>query len=352
MKNEQIKYIQKYLNLESDKINENSDLIKNLVFNNQELEKDKKQVSKTIYEHLNCKPAINFEFPDNKKFGVCLTHDIDDIYPPFSHTVLSSLYCIKNLNFNELKRQLFWKNKGKELSPYWNFKKIMKLEDKYEAKSSFYFIATDRDIHRFRYDVEELENELGFIADNGWEVGLHGGYYSYNNLEEIKKEKKRLEKVAGKEVIGYRNHYLMFKYPDTWELLARAGLKYDTTCGYNDMIGFRNGLCHPFKPFNVNTDKEINILEIPLNIMDGALFNSMKSSKEAWENAKKIIDTVEKYNGVLTLLWHNNVFDCPYTRHWFKLYEKILEYVSKKDAWITSGKDIWRRFENEYKETG
>ncbi len=293
--------------------------------------------------------GFTVEYPENKKFAVCLTHDVDDIYPPLSHTILSSLYCMKNLNFNELKNQLFWKNRGKEFSPYWNFKEIMKLEEKYEAKSSFYFIATDRDVRRFRYNIEDLENELGSIVDAGWEVGLHGGYYSYNSLEDMKKEKERLEKVLGKDVIGYRNHYLRFKVPDTWELLAKAGFKYDTTFGYSDMVGFRNGMCHPFKPFNLTNKKEINIIELPMIIMDGALFGSMKNSYEAWETTKRLIDTVEKYNGVLTILWHNNVFKCPFREKWLKLYNKILEYSYEKNAWMTSGENLWKYWINEIK---
>lgn len=353
--------------MKEDKINENSNIIKNLLFYKKEtnsqingknnllyksfgnlLRMDKEQVKQPIYELLNCTPANNFEFPENKKFSVCLTHDIDDIYPPISQTILSSLCCIKNFNFDELKKQLYWKDKGNEFSPYWNFKKIMKLEDKYDAKSSFFFLATNRDVNRFRYDIEDLENELSFIIDKDFEIGLHGGYYSYNNLEEIQKEKKRLEKVAGKNVIGYRNHYLQFEFPDTWELLAKAGFEYDTTFGYNEMVGFRNGLCRPFRPFNINTNKEIDILEIPLVVMDGALFSPLRSTYNAWEDVKKLIDAVEKYNGVLTLLWHNSAFNCPFRDHWFKLYEKILEYVYKKNSFITSGEEIWKVFRNEY----
>lgn len=302
------------------------------------------KVSKFLIEN-----GLAVEYPDNKKFAVCLTHDVDNVYPPLSHTILSSLYCMKNLNFNELKNQLFWKNKGIEFSPYWNFKEIMKLEEKFEAKSSFYFIATDRDIRRFRYNIEDLENELGSIVDAGWEVGLHGGYYSYNSLEDMKTEKERLEKVLGKDVIGYRNHYLRFKIPDTWELLAKAGFKYDTTLGYNFMIGFRNGMCHPFKPFNLNNNKYADILEIPLIIMDGALFASSNSLEIAWEKAKNLIDTVEKNNGVLSLLWHNNVFNCPFREEWSKLYEKILCYSYEKDAWMTNGEEIWRWWKDGFK---
>lgn len=365
MKEEQIKYIQKHLNIDLDRMNKNSGLINNLIFYKKETNLqmrskndliitsygskfgvNKEQIRQSIFDILNCTPVNNFEYPENKKFAVCLTHDIDDVYPPCSHTILSSLCHIKNLDFNGLKKQLFWKDKGKESSPYWNFKEIMKLENKYDGKSSFYFLSTDKDIHRFRYNIEELENELGFIADNGCEIGLHGGYYSYNNLEYIQKEKKRLEKVAGKEVIGYRNHYLMFKFPDTWELLAKAGFKYDTTLGYSDMVGFRNGLCFPFKPFNINTNEEINILEIPLIIMDGALFSSLTSSGKAWEDAKILIDTVEKYNGVLTLLWHNSAFNCPFREKTFKFYKRILEYLYERNAWITSGENILKWWEN------
>jgi hypothetical protein len=38
-----------------------------------------------------------------------------------------------------------------------------------------------------------------------------------------------LESVLEKEVVGFRNHFLRFRIPDTWELLSKAGFKYDTT---------------------------------------------------------------------------------------------------------------------------
>lgn len=362
-----ISYIQKYLNIDLDKIHEKSNLIDDLIFYKKEINiqscskndsifgssgsalgADKELVKKSIYDIMNCSRTNNFEYPENKNFAVCLTHDIDDIYPSLQHKLLSSLYYTKNLDLNGIKNLLFWKYKGKEFSPYWNFKEIMKLEEKYDAESSFYFIATDRDIRRFRYSIEDLENELGLIADMGWEIGLHGGYYACCDLEEIRKEKKRLEKVLHKKVAGYRNHYLRFKVPYTWELLAKAGFKYDTTFGYNDMVGFRNGMCHPFKPYDLENDKEFDIYEMPLNIMDAAIFNRAMPSEETWNTTKELIDTVKRHNGVLTVLWHNNTFNCPYRKNWAKFYEKILKYCREKNAWMTSGEEILRRWETGY----
>jgi len=285
---------------------------------------------------------FDIEYPGNKQFAVCLTHDVDEIYPPLNHTVLSSLKCLKGLNFRGFKRQVSWKVHGKEKSPYRNFKAIMDLEEEYGARSSFYFLATNADITRFRYNIEDLENELGQIKDRGWEVGLHGGYYAFNNLEEILREKNRLEQELDKKVIGYRNHYLRFQVPDTWEKLAKAGFGYDTTLGYSEMVGFRNGMCHPFMPYNLRADREINILEIPMAIMDDTLFESVQSYERALMLTKRLIDTVALYNGVICLNWHSESFNCPFKNMREIMYNEILEYCACKSAWMTSGEKIWR----------
>ncbi|WP_424359185.1 polysaccharide deacetylase family protein [Methanocella sp. MCL-LM] len=304
--------------------------------------KDRKQILRPVASGYLADSGMKAEYPDGKKFAVMLSHDIDDIYPPLSHTLLSSVHHVRNLRLGKLRRELLWKVEGRHTSPYRNFKEIMKIEEAYGGKSSFYFMTADRDIRRHRYDIEELESDLGYIADKGWEVGLHGGFYTCADLGEMQNEKARLEKVLGRTVVGYRNHYLRFRVPVTWELLAEAGFKYDTTLGYNDALGCRNGMCHPFKPFSLKTGKEIDLVEIPLIIMDGTLFGASDSFAEAWATAKQIIDEVERYNGVVTILWHNNVFSSAFRETWKKIYINILKYSSGKNAWITSGEEIWK----------
>jgi hypothetical protein len=115
------------------------------------------------------------------------------------------------------------------------------------------------------------------------------------------------------------------------------------------MIGFRNGMCHPFKPYNLDKNEAIDILELPLVIMDGALFSYAKSLDEAFEYSKRLIDTVENYNGVITLLWHNGPFSWPIRKNWKLLYEKILKYCYDKNAWMTSGEEIYNWWTNESK---
>jgi peptidoglycan/xylan/chitin deacetylase (PgdA/CDA1 family) len=293
------------------------------------------QVSKFLIEN-----GYEVSYPENKKFAVCLTHDIDVLYFPKLTTIFDSYRSllkgqVKN-SFNLFKSLI-----NKKYNPWWNIKEIIKLEEKYNANSSFYFLTLDKNEKDFNFNIEDVEPELKYIIDKGCEVGLHGGFGEYNNLEKITEKKMRLEKVLNKKIVGFRNHYLKFKVPDTWEVLCKAGFKYDTTFGYADSAGFRNGMCHPFKPFNIQTDREIDIFEIPLIIMDNTLFDYMQLDiAGAWKNIKLLIDTVEKYKGVITILWHNTYM----INEKRDLYEKILKYCANKDAWMTGGEEILHCF--------
>ncbi len=290
------------------------------------------------------------EYPDNKKFAIVLTHDVDDIYVKNKHIFWSLLRLPKNRDFSSLYHLIYGKINTTK-TPYLNFRKIIEIEKKFNATSSFYFFANKKDIFGNKYDFEDVQDEAFYILDQNCEIGLHSGYYSYDSVDEMKKEKTKMEKIIGKKIIGSRNHVLRFKTPDSWEVLSHAGILYDTSFGYHDMIGFRNGLCHPFRPFNLNTNKKINILEIPLNIQDMTFLIHMKTNaKESWNHIKNLIDTTERVGGVLTILWHNWTFCLPaslgglFDKEWTKLYEKILKYCSEKDAWLTNCKEVYDHF--------
>ena len=281
------------------------------------------------------------DYPDGKTFAVCLTHDVDVIDPPLAHRGLASLYHGRRGAIGPLAREVLWRKGGKGSYDYRNFREIMDLEDRYGARSSFYFLAARRNVQPLRmYDVESLEGDLGEIADRGWEVGLHGGYYAYDDPAAIREEKRRLEKALGRPVCGYRNHYLCFRVPDTWAHLSTAGFRYDTTLGYNNVPGFRNGTCRPFRPVDRRSGREVDILEVPLAIMDRTLFSYAGSPDRAWAIARRLIDAVERDRGVLTLLWHNDVFRAPYRGPWAAMYERILQYCHARNAWLAGGAEI------------
>jgi len=286
------------------------------------------------------------EYPDGKSFAVCLTHDIDVVNHSVMWKGIGGLKAIYKRDWPELGRQVSYARSKKR--PYNNFEDIMALEAEYDARSSFYFMALEDGQQDHNYSLHQVESEIGTIIDAGWEVGLHGSHEAYCDYDQICREKARLEKITGIPVVGYRNHYLRFRVPDTWEYLSRAGFLYDTTVGYADCVGFRNGMCHPYRPYNLNTDSVINILEIPLVVMDGTLYSDHMglTPDVAMDCVKRLIDLIAECRGVFTLLWHNSMFlDGTMEK---EMYGKILEYCYERNAWMTSGAEIAEWVNNSY----
>ena len=114
-------------------------------------------------------------------------------------------------------------------------------------------MAENPDETDYNYAIEDCETIVGDLSDEGWEVGLHGGHTTYNNPDKLKEKKQRLEKVLNKNVVGLPESFSSVSDSGHLEILQSAGFHYDSTLGYADCIGFRNGMCHPFKPYNIKT---------------------------------------------------------------------------------------------------
>lgn len=293
----------------------------------------------TVSEHL-IRTGFEPQYPEDRRFAVCLTHDIDEVYPSRKRCLLNVMKYGKSRQLKKTAGNLLTAVAGAR-SEWWNFRETIELEERYAAKSTFFFLALRPGEKDRTYDVSDLLDDLGTISDRGWEVGLHGGHTAYENYSELLSQKKLLEKTLGRKVKGYRNHFLRFRVPETWENLAKAGFEYDTSLGYPDMVGFRSGMCHPYRPYNLNCGKEIDIVEIPLTVMDSALFNRMNlDQKTGLDLVKKLVDAVAQNRGVFTLLWHNTFM----VGEMKKVYEDILSYCAEKGAWMTSGEEILRSF--------
>src|SRR5207249_1608661 len=79
-------------------------------------------------------------------------------------------------------------------------------------------------------------------------------------------ERERISSTVGSPAAGVRMHWL-FSYEETPRKLEEAGFTYDSTFGYNETVGFRAGTLQAFRPL-----KASRLLELPLNVMDTALF--------------------------------------------------------------------------------
>ena len=283
-------------------------------------------------------------WPNGKKFALCLTHDVDRVRKSYQYMT----HFIKSKNWYHIKSFL-----NRKSEPYWNFEKIMNLEKKDNVRSTFFFLEESKKLDifhpskwplslgKYKFSDEKVAEIISKLHSGGWEIGLHGSYDSYKNKDLLRLEKKKLEDVLGDEVIGIRQHYLNLEIPYTWKIQKEFGFKYDASFGFSKDIGFRENKILPFRPFNDY------FLVIPLTIMDAALFYKFPEPKKAWRKLLEIFDFAEKHGALVTVLWHQRVFNENEFPQWSKMYERIIQEGKKRDAWFARCRDVWGVYKDE-----
>lgn len=286
-------------------------------------------------------------WPGGKKFAVCLTHDVDEIIKTYQW-ISHPLRFVVRRDFSGLKGQVcsfIQKIKGYE--PYYTYEDIIGIEHDLGVKSTYFILKESGNASLFSKKTwylygrnrslqsPEIRELIQRLLLNGDEVAIHGSYFSYRDPGLLNDETRELEQLINEKVIGTRQHNLNLEVPKTWEYQVSAGLRYDTTLGFKDTIGFRWGTSFPFFP---NTGKEpLPLLEIPLIIMDICL----ESRKNKLADCLRIADEVERYQGVLTLLWHPPVFNTREYPEARDIYCNINRYCQEKGAWIVRARDIY-----------
>lgn len=284
----------------------------------------------------------------NKEFVFFLSHDIDSIFKYKDKLIKSigvKLLREKNISYSIKAIKNYYRViKDKNNDPFWKFNYLLDIEEQNNISASYYFMSggeTGKDNY-YNINNNALKDIFKRIKYNSSEIGIHGSYNSYDNLDILSKEKNKLSKVSN--IIGIRQHYLRFKVPNTWVIQEQCNLEYDTTVGYAKYAGFRAGICTPYKPFDVLNKRTINILEIPLIVMDGTISEEQYmglTPKEAKEYVKELINKIIDVNGVFSLLWHNSSLDeNSFWKDWIKVYEDIIEYCIIKNALSISGDKI------------
>jgi len=179
------------------------------------------------------------------------------------------------------------------------------------------------------------------IRASGGEIGVHGGYHDFNDAAGYRRSADRIEAAFGVRASGIRNHMLRHEGLRTWEAQERAGFIYDASFGLNDRAGFRDGRMFPFLPCDSLTGKSLGIVALPLAVMDGAMFRSMRLRKEgALAVLRGLLDEAERAGGLLSVLWHNNYFDEPEYAEWEETYEAFLALAAERRPWCATGAEI------------
>jgi len=158
------------------------------------------------------------------------------------------------------------------------------------------------------YSLENVAPSLAKGMARGFSVGLHGSYRSVMEDRSLSAEAAILGKRLGKWPRASRQHWLRFEnHRQLFREIESAGIAADSSLGFPDAVGFRNGASFAFPPYDFERECPHRFLEIPLVLMDGGLEAAARCSNE---DPQKIADDVLAASrsvgwGGVSLLWHD-----------------------------------------------
>ncbi len=322
-----------------------------------------------------------------KNSAICLTHDIDYLSkfsPGIAYREIAKYFLMNHLNksvaerFTRLKEYLSFRNPA--LDPYKvSFLKILALERELGIRSTFFLKAGGKDPRDMSYRLDDpwLLPVMETIAREGHETGLHPSFRTVDDEPMFLREKHGLDTLLGDRAASMRRldsrtvpeltercgnddrsatatsvrmHYLRFRYPSTWRMQSDAGFGLDSTLGFAEHEGFRNGACHPFLCYDHDTKSVLPLWEMPLIAMDGTLsdYRGMDPS-QALEALLNLIGIVRNARGCGAILFHNICFDAHDFPGWDQVFTATASHLAQDPevlcstltdtfgAWLRSG---------------
>ncbi len=315
-------------------------------------------------------------WPDGRDFAVCLTHDVDLVSE--QSTFLQKTRQIKKFlsdrgaagcrpareRISGIARTLARSAlTGTHAHPTTlrTIETTLRIEKELGVFSSFLFTAwplskcsvydcvySPGDPCNFRGKNVRVSDVMRTLAEEGFDVGLHGSYYSATSAEMLAEQKMVIQRAVGVDVVTTRQHWLKWNAGVTPRSQSAAGLLADSSMGFNRNIGFRSGTGLPYLFFDAVSEEMIPILEVPLVIHEGALFgtNALEYDVDmARDVVGRMIDETAEHNSCLTMVVHpHSLVDgaCEEFYSWF------LGYCIEKRAWVTSLRGVyewWKRRE-------
>ena len=276
--------------------------------------------------------------PKPRQPKIVPTHDIDHLcrfknrFQALKSIIGRDLLINRNLSM--AKESMMWYRYWKEspsLDPYIDaIKEFLDCDKEKGLTSIFFFKAMDEDHPDATYNVKNpiLKEIIEIVISRGGQVGLHGSYPSADDICRLHQEKQNLSKLCDKEICTSRQHYLRARFagsPNSLDLWRQAGITDDYTLGFAERCGFRCGTCHPYPLYDIRADKVTDIIEHPLIVMDGTLFDYMKLPVE---DAKNLVMRLKQrcfdVEGDFVILWHNHATTREFEPYFNSVYLPLL----------------------------
>ncbi|WP_019949283.1 DUF7033 domain-containing protein [Hymenobacter aerophilus] len=301
---------------------------------------------KTAVEHVTAQPLRARRWAGGAHWAAFITHDIDNLNSAWKAPAKAAL---RRGNLLDFGRQL-WRHFTQK-DAWDNLELVQQTVAEYGAKSTFFFLPEHRKAANGTpnadYSIRAIQPNIAALQAAGAEVQLHASIGTSIDSTQLAQAVTALARTPGTEP-GLRFHYLQWEPRLTPLVVDGLAFEYDSTLGFAEHYGFRNSYCLPFQLFNFRTGQANDFLEIPLNVMDATLHHPrylQLAPDEILPALTPMLQEIERFGGVCTVLWHNENFDPANQRNGPAQFRVLMEYLRGRNVAFVNGQDVLVRSE-------
>jgi hypothetical protein len=265
------------------------------------------------------------------KFQFLPTYDIDIAWSYKNKGVIRNaggiIKSLAGFKFKEVQERIRVLS-GNTSDPYDTYEWMEQLHEQHGLKPIYFFHVGlkksiyDKNISPYNQQFQQLIKTLSVRNT----IGLHPSWASGDVEDELRNEKKILEKIIDKEITRSRQHYIRLSLPETYRKLISAGIKYDYSMGYGSINGFRASIASPFYWYDLDKEEQTKLIVHPFCFMDANSFYEQKQNTEqTLTELTHYLNEVKNVKGTLTTIWHNNFLGTDtFFKGWNNVYKTFL----------------------------
>lgn len=204
---------------------------------------------------------------------------------------------------------------------WWTFDRLLEWESDSGIPATYHFHADpqSKTLKRWLFDPgydiasPRLKALLRQLAAQGHTIGLHPGFETWQDAEQIAAQRTRVEQSAGVPVNHCRQHWLRFSWQSTWMAQQTAGLTQDTTLMFNDRPGFRNSSALAWHPWHTASAAALYLTALPSVFMDSYFYDYQPMTPAARQMAMRHwLQECHSVGGEIAVLWHPHTLTTDY----------------------------------------
>jgi hypothetical protein len=232
---------------------------------------------------------------------------------------------------------------------------LLQLEAHHAIAATWFIICSEPSIpsmqagdSTYRPDSAATGRILDAIVHAGHEIGLHGSFSTGEDQGQMRAQRRSLDRLAGRPIVGVRQHFLRMHPGVTQRNMVAAGFEYDATWGFADRNGFRLGVADVVPAWDAEHKQPMPLELLPLIWMDRSLskYAGIEEAERWIQDGVDLVNECRAVEGLWVGLWHPNTTEALGFPGAEPALVRMLQALAGDRPYFAAARKVveWRRF--------